>query len=52
LKNGAKKTPKSIEWLSEATGGIAEMINNFDIAIGIKSRSHPLTSTNPSSEKL
>ena len=24
----------------------AEMINNFDIAIGIKSRRHPLTSTN------
>jgi hypothetical protein len=38
-KNGAKKNPpKSIEWSSRATGGIAEMINNFDIAVGIKSR--------------
>jgi hypothetical protein len=49
---GAKKTPKTVKSiecfiLNRAAGGIsAEMMNNFDIAVGIKSRRHPLTSTN------
>jgi hypothetical protein len=53
---GAKKTPKTVKSIEclfnikverlEGYLQTAEMINNFDIAVGIKSRRHPLTSTN------
>ena len=36
---GANKTPKSIERVSRAAGGTAEIIKNFDASVGIKRKS-------------
>ena len=36
---GANKTNKSIDWVSRAAGGSAEIIENFDEVIGIKKKS-------------
>jgi hypothetical protein len=35
---GANKTPRSIEQFSRATGGIAEIIRNFDEAVAVKKK--------------
>ena len=48
---GAKKTPKSIEWLSRAAGEIKEITNNFDIAAGIRINKKTSSHKHKSSEK-